>query len=138
MAGSWLNKLFRVRTVPASAPRRGRLAFEKLEDRWVPTTFTVLNTGDSGPGSLRQAIADAAASAGPDSIGFDASLTGQTITLASNDANGSFGPTGLVIDNDAITIDGGNAPGLPLSGGDARRLVGATDSGHMSLGQCLV
>src|SRR5689334_19616829 len=32
---------------------------EWLEDRNVPTTFTVLNTQDCGAGSLRQAIIDA-------------------------------------------------------------------------------
>jgi titin len=30
-----------------------------LEERWLPSTFTVLNVNDSGPGSLRQAILDA-------------------------------------------------------------------------------
>jgi hypothetical protein len=35
------------------------------------TTFTVLDTNDSGPGSLRQAILDANASPGKDTIAFD-------------------------------------------------------------------
>jgi len=43
-------------------------------------TLTVTNTNDSGAGSLRQAIVDAAAS---DTINFDASLAGTTIHLAS-------------------------------------------------------
>ena len=44
------------------------------------TTLVVTNTNDSGAGSLRQAVANA----GPgDTITFHASLTGQTITLAS-------------------------------------------------------
>jgi len=34
-------------------------------------TFTVTNTNDTGPGSLRQAILDANAAAGSDTIGFD-------------------------------------------------------------------
>ncbi len=34
-------------------------------------TFTVLNTNDDGPGSLRQAIEIANATAGPDIIAFD-------------------------------------------------------------------
>ena len=34
-------------------------------------TFTVVNTLDAGPGSLRQAIADANANSDPDFIGFD-------------------------------------------------------------------
>jgi hypothetical protein len=36
-----------------------RPALELLEDRCVPSTFTVTNVKDSGPGSLRQAILDA-------------------------------------------------------------------------------
>ena len=43
-------------------------------------TFVVANVGDSGSGSLRQAIADANAASGPDTITF--SVSG-TITLAS-------------------------------------------------------
>src|SRR5882672_10125503 len=35
------------------------------------TTFTVTNTGDSGAGSFRQAIADANSNAGPDLISFN-------------------------------------------------------------------
>ena len=38
-------------------------------------TFTVINTNDSGAGSLRQAILDANASAGPDAIKFDITST---------------------------------------------------------------
>ena len=45
--------------------------------------IAVMNTNDSGPGSLRQAIADAAASPGADTILFAASLNNQTITLTS-------------------------------------------------------
>jgi len=38
--------------------------------------FTVVNTDDSGPGTLRQAILDANSHAGPDTIGFDIPETG--------------------------------------------------------------
>src|SRR5207237_3688850 len=86
-----------------------------------------------GLGSLRQAIADAAASAGPDTIAFAPSLAGQTIALTSNDPKASFGPTGLVIDNDAITIDGSAAPGLQISGSDQRRLFAVTSTGALTL-----
>src|SRR5512141_1960873 len=47
----------------------------------LASTFTVTMTGDSGPGSLRQAIASAASG---DTIRFDPALAGQTITLTSN------------------------------------------------------
>src|SRR5947208_6775712 len=41
-------------------------------------TITVINTNNSGPGSLRQALADAK---GGDTINFDPALNGQTILL---------------------------------------------------------
>src|SRR5262249_49688396 len=113
--------------------RRGSLRLERLEDRWAPASFTVLNTSDSGPGSLRQAIADAAANAEADTITFDPSLAKQTIALTSNDANGAFGPTGLVIDNDTITIDGSAAPGLDISGSGQRRLFAVTPTAALTL-----
>src|SRR5437762_12356255 len=45
-------------------------------------TLTVTNTGDSGPGSLRQALADAHDG---DTIQFDPALNGQTIYLSSGE-----------------------------------------------------
>src|SRR5947207_2413169 len=46
-------------------------------------TFTVRNLNSSGPGSLRQAVLDANAAAGPDDLGFDVSLAG-AVLLAPN------------------------------------------------------
>jgi hypothetical protein len=57
------------------------------------TIITVINTNDSGPGSLRQALVDAQDG---DTIDFDPSLKGQTISLTS---------TELVI-NKTIAISG--------------------------------
>jgi hypothetical protein len=81
---------------------------EPLEDRLVPSTFTVLNTNDSGDGSLRQAILDANAAAGPDVINFDPTTFGtpQTIRLQSS----------LPDITDDLTINGPTAAGLTISG----------------------
>lgn len=68
-------------------------------------TFTVTNTNDSGAGSLQQAILNANAAAGADTIVFDAGVfsTPQTIVLAG---------TVLTINdvgNAALTINGPGA-----------------------------
>ncbi|HEX6049594.1 MAG TPA: choice-of-anchor Q domain-containing protein [Gemmatimonadaceae bacterium] len=62
----------------------------------------VTNTNDAGPGSLRQAIADAEEGA---TIGFDASLSGRTILL----------PTQLIVQK-GVTIEGPLPDGITLSG----------------------
>lgn len=69
-------------------------------------TFSVTNLNDSGPGSLRQAIGDANAAAGADTIEFATGLTG-TITLTSDP---------LVIYDD-LNIVGPGADLLTVSGG---------------------
>ena len=74
---SWLRAA-RSLFVPAGAENgRARqrtpaalLGIERLEDRTVPSTFTVANLADSGPGSLRQAVLDANANPGADLIRF--------------------------------------------------------------------
>jgi hypothetical protein len=75
----WLKNL-RKQTQPTPRPkptRRFRPRIEALEDRTVPSTFTVTTTADSGSGSLRQAIlsANADASAGTDLINFNIPVT---------------------------------------------------------------
>ena len=71
-------------------------------------TFTVTTTADSGAGSLRQAILDANAAAGPDTIDFNIAGAGvKTITPTS----------ALPTITEAVTIDGTTQPGfagLPL------------------------
>ncbi len=61
---------------------RYRPTLEALEDRTLPSTLTVLNVADSGPGSLRAAIA---AAQNGDTITFDPSLNGQSINLTSGE-----------------------------------------------------
>src|SRR5436190_6264800 len=72
----------------ARGPRRPPPAFqpllEGLELRLAPSTFTVINTNDSGAGSLRQAILDANTNLGLDTICFNIPGSGvHTISLTS-------------------------------------------------------
>jgi hypothetical protein len=82
------------------------------------STFTVTNTNDSGPGSLRQAILDANANSGTDSITFSIGTGLQTIV-----------PTSRLPDiTDPVVIDGTTQPGfagapiIELSGSNAPSL----------------
>src|SRR5262245_18830759 len=47
-----------------------------LEDRVTPSAFTVTNTDDSGPGSLRDAVQQANAQPGADTVRFAPGLHG--------------------------------------------------------------
>ncbi|HRJ08408.1 MAG TPA: choice-of-anchor Q domain-containing protein, partial [Prosthecobacter sp.] len=78
-------------------------------------TLTVTTNADSGTGSLRQVLADAAAMAGPDTIVFDPLLAGQTISLTTS-SNGS-----AITINDAggVTIDATGVPGIVIDDGTA-------------------
>src|SRR4051794_2243094 len=98
----------------SSSPRRGgtfRPQLEALEDRTVPSTFTVLNLADSGEGSLRQAVLDANALSGADTIAFANGLSG-TIALTG----------GQLAITDGLTIDGPGADQLAVSGNHQSRI----------------
>jgi hypothetical protein len=74
------------------------------QTRWTGTlaTYTVTNTNDSGAGSLRQAIVDANANAGADTIAFNLDLaTDDSINLLST----------LDAITEQVTIDGWSQPG---------------------------
>jgi hypothetical protein len=88
----WLSLL-----LPTQSPNRGSKAravrrptarfrprLEALEDRCVPSTLTVTNAADSGPGSLRYEISQANTG---DTIvfGFSKKLSLPTITLTSGE-----------------------------------------------------
>jgi hypothetical protein len=78
-----------------------RLWCEPLEDRLAPTVFTVINTQDSGPGSLRQAIINANASPvltpAPDEIHFNIAGPG-VHTIAPRSALPTITKVKLIID----------------------------------------
>ena len=72
-------------------------------------TITVVNTNDNGPGSLRQALADAVDG---DTINFNSSLNGQRITLTS----------GELLVNKRVTISGPGSNTLAVDANHASRV----------------
>jgi hypothetical protein len=130
------------RTPPArraqKRPRPYRPQFERLEDRWVPTVFVVSSNGDSGLGTLRQAIMDANAhanSGGLDIIAF--ALAPGSTTIAPTSA--------LPAITDPVFVAGltqpGSSAGTPLvelSGVSAGAADGLTDTAGGSVIQGLV
>jgi len=107
----WFSSWLRNRKRRASPRKRPtfRPMLEALEERWVLSTLTVLNTNDSGAGSLR---ADIAAAQKNDTIVFAPNLDGQTITLTS----------GELLINKNLTITGPGAGELTISGNKASRV----------------
>jgi hypothetical protein len=103
---------------PTASRFRPRL--EALEDRWLPSTLTVLNNLDSGAGSLR---ADIAAAQSGDTIVFAPSLNGQTITLTS----------GTLSITKGMTIQGPGANLLTISG-NHHSLTSGIQVFHVSAG----
>lgn len=107
---------------------RVRPWLEALEDRLAPASFLVLNSADTGAGSLRAAVDAANAVGGNNTITFAPGVFGQTITLSSNDTNNpfAFGPTALVVaPGDYLTIAGDpNQAGVTLDGGGSHRIFG--------------
>src|SRR5437870_11674662 len=83
--------------------RKNTLALERLEERCLLAGFTVTNTNDAGPGSLRQAILDANANPGLDTIAFNLGNGGmQTIRPNSS----------LPTITDPVVLDGTTQPGF--------------------------
>jgi hypothetical protein len=84
---------------------------EVLEDRSLPSTFTVMNLHDSGAGSLRAAIVAANANPGADTIDFALGLHG-----AINLTSGELSIT------DSVAIKGPGENQLIVSGNNASRV----------------
>ena len=75
-------------------------------------SFTVTNTGDSGPGSLRQAVQDASGLSGD-----------HTITFALNNCPCTIVLTSVLIISGNITIQGLGADMLTISGGNTTQII---------------
>jgi hypothetical protein len=108
---------------------------EILEHRQLPSTFAVINTNDSGEGSLRQAILDANAHPAPNTIIFDIRPGGvQTIRPMS----------ALPTITNPVVIDGTFQPGyagrplIVINGSEAGNVNGLTISAGNSTVRGLV
>jgi hypothetical protein len=100
---------------------------EPLEDRRVPSLFTVTNTEDSGSGSLRQAVLDANAHAGPNLIIFSSDVSG-TIALTS----GPLSFTGELV------IAGPGADSLAVSGSDTSRVFEVASGASVGIAELAI
>jgi CSLREA domain-containing protein len=108
------------RPAPSRPSGRVRLALELLEDRAVPTTFTVTTLADEtnindGLVSLREAITAANGAPGADTIDFQPGLSG-TITLSQQ----------LQV-SDSVTITGAGAGVVTVSGNNVHRVFEVDD-----------
>lgn len=127
-------RVFRPFHPPCAA---GVLMLSLLANPGQAAEFTVTSAADSGAGSLRQALIDTALNAEADTVHFAPALAGGTIALTTNSSYVNlltkFGPTGLVIDGHAVTLDGSDAPFLVISGVNARRVFAVTTTGNLTL-----
>ncbi len=106
------------RPVKQRVPRRAMV--EPLEDRLLMAVFTVVNTADSGVGSLRSALDLSNSTPGIDTIAFNISAADKTIHIASQ-LPGVY---------DAAIVDGTTQPGYagrPLVRVDGAGTDGNTD-----------
>jgi len=100
-----------------------------LECRNIPAVFTVTTTADAGSGSLRQAILDANAISGADSVDFDNAV------FATPQSIGVLG--GEMTITDAVSINGPGATLLTLLGSpvasDINRFFSIANAGTVAI-----
>ena len=89
-------------TASRPCPARWRPYLEVLEGRLLPSVFPVTSTADSGPNTLRQAILNANANPGPDTI---------TFAIAGPGVHEIQPATALPPVTDSVRIDGTTQPG---------------------------
>ncbi len=108
------------------ASKRGtsRLRVEQLEDRRLLAVFTVVNTNDAGPGSLRQAISDANLAPGADSVVFN---------IPGPNPHSIHVLSALPVVSGPVVIDGTTQPGYqgpaPVVGIDGSSVPGGVVNG---------
>ncbi len=115
MRFTWFDRLLKPYSRSACRGRRNRrlratsscLRVEALEDRCLLSTLTVVNNNDSGPGSLRSALASAARG---DTVDFAAGISNITLT------------SGELAITQSLTITGPGASVLTLSGNNTSRV----------------
>src|SRR5262245_26992888 len=118
--GRWFDLTPR-HTPPANC-RGFRPRLEALDDRTLPSTFTVTTKLDAGAGSLRQAVLDANGKLGSDTIVFAKGVNG-TITLTS----------GELLISGSVTINGPGAAQLSVSGNDSSRVFDMTSGLNVAI-----
>jgi parallel beta-helix repeat protein len=109
-----------------------RQTIEPLEARIAPATFIVSTGADSGPGSLRQAILDANALPGLDSITFS---TPHLIKLATHlpAITDRINITGFLGTATKVSIDGTSATGADGANNASGLLLFGPGSGHSTI-----
>ena len=119
--------------IASSIRAHSRVQAQALEFRLLLATYVVTNTNDAGTGSLRQAIVNANANAGADTINFNIPGTGTVRTITpKTELPAVTGPT---------TIDATTQPGyvgrpiVQLEGSTAATANGAL---HLSGGASTV